>query len=263
MGNGWMSAQSLLLQQKPRYQELVAKTEKEKPQSAFAGPADRRATVFGVDSAEDTGLGIKPFTLLLTSLLILAIGLSIASVARGSSPAKHCDAVGLSGEHDEWALLEYEVDSSGIRLEDLSLEGSSTWDYGDRLKTCATNGKTHLPRNGLGTHTLFRYRPSSDLTEEKGRRLDFRPPRALANSHRPLDGNLALRLEIDSHGDIRLPEILFASDSDLGALVLDHLRESLRVTHTGRPATSRVDIVYLRFHEGDLVAFSQLHYSRD
>ena len=55
-------------------------------------------------------------------------------------------------------------------------------------------------------------------------------------------------------------ELLFASNLDLGALVLDHFQDSVSVVAEGAPG-AKVDIVYFRFENGQVVTFSQLHYA--
>lgn len=259
MGIGWMTAQGYLLQRDTASTQLASSPDETRP-TTLAGPAERRHAILGGSSDTASTQAVRPANWWLATLLGLALGLSIAALAHGSGLDTDCDAAGLTGRYDEWAVLEYEVEPAGIRLEDLSLEGSSTWNYGSRLRQCAAAGKTPLPRKGLGTHTLFRFRPARYLDEDKRRLLDFHPSGALTQARHRLDGNLALKLEFDAHGEIRPPELLFASDPELGALVIDHLPESLKIVQAGPEAETRIDVLYLRFRQGDLVNFSQLHY---
>ena len=178
----------------------------------------------------------------------------------GYLSASGCAALEHSGPVDEWALLEYQVGPLGVDTRALELEHSSSTEYGERLRECAVSGRADLPRDGFGHHTLFRYRPSGQLTHlSSGRHISFEPSEALRELLRGLDGNLALRLEFGYDDTLRGRELLFSSDSELGSRVLDTVDSSVEVQSRG-PRGSYVDVLYLRFEGGHLVTFSQINY---
>lgn len=179
----------------------------------------------------------------------------------GTAWASSCDELTEARGQDDWALIEYQVGTLGIDTASLELEHASTADYADRLRECARSGQTSLPRDGFGRHTLFRYRPGNGLTElPGGRQLAFSPAGGLGEAVRGLDGNLALRFEIDAGGQILHRELLFASNPELGQRVLDFADDGFQVRSHGPAGSTFVDVVYLRFENGRPVAFSQLNY---
>ena len=207
---------------------------------------------------------IRSLGALALGLLVLADaseGREISGLDLGAPELGDCGGLERATSTDEWALLEYQVGPAGIDLDAMELGYSSSWTYGAGLRECAVAGHAGLPRRGEGLHTLFRYRPARSLEESRdGRRFEFRPSSDFRGSVRGLDGNLAVRIETDASGRTLTSELLFASNLDLGALVLDHFHDNVSVVAEGAPG-SKVDVVYFRFENGQVVTFSQLHYS--
>lgn len=173
-----------------------------------------------------------------------------------------CERLKQQRSHDQWAVLEYEIEAGTARMPDVELEASSDPDFADHLMYCVERQQTLLPRDGTGQHVLFRFQPASHLVEARDeRRLSFHSPKWLSRKLESdgYSGNLAIRMEMAPDGTIRSKEVLFSSDYELGQWVLDSLEESIKVESRGR-SSKYVDVLYLRFQSTGMTFFEQLHY---
>jgi hypothetical protein len=77
-----------------------------------------------------------------------------------------------------------------------------------------------------------------------------------------LSGDFALRLEVTREGQVLGKELLFSSDPKLGQMVRDSLEAGLEIVRPGTGPGPFVDILTLKFQNGELAVFGQTHHSK-
>ncbi len=204
----------------------------------------------------------RSWRLLAAALLLAGLG-APASQALTFDSTSFCDRVGHQIPVDRWALLEYDVSAAGSADLPVRIPYSSDPSYAQDLLQCANLGQGHLPADTAAAYNVFRFSPAVGQEKVEGRRLDFRMPGRLSQlSGVPLDGNLALKIEVNDQGMIRAKDVLFASDRRLGEMVLDQVDEGLQIQDAGETNGGVfVDILYMRFEAGRLVTLAQSHYT--
>lgn len=204
----------------------------------------------------------RSWRFLATGLLLAALGAPAAQALTFDSTS-FCDRVQHQIPVDRWALLEYDVSSAGNADLPVRIPYSSDPSYARDLLQCANLGQGQLPADTAAAYNVFRFSPAVGQEKVEGRRLDFRMPARLSQlSGVPLDGNLALKIEVTDHGMIRAKDVLFASDRRLGEMVLDQVDEGLQIQDSGDTEGGVVvDILYMRFEAGRLVTLAQSHYT--
>lgn len=199
----------------------------------------------------------------LTAGLLIALLSTAAAEAMTFDTTSFCDRVLHQIPVDRWALLEYDVSSAGNADLPVRIPYSSDPSYARDLLQCANLGQGKLPSDTAAAYNVFRFSPAVGQEKVEGRRLDFRMPGRLSQlSGVPLDGNLAIKIEVTDYGMIRAKDVLFASDRRLGEMVLGHVDEGLQIEKTGDAGVGvYVDVLYMRFEAGRLVTLAQSHYT--
>lgn len=188
-----------------------------------------------------------------------------ASIPSGKPSKDVCAALTRPGSEDHWYFVSTRIDANGVKSFHLPV-ASHDW-LSTALQECASHGwipkgwiPSGIPEFAKGMpiqSDFFDYIPSVDSVDVRGRLVRLSFPE-LAD----LSGDLAIRLEVTHEGQVLGKELLFSSDPKLGQLVLDSLEAGLEIVRSGSGPGPFVDILTLKFQNGELAVFGQTHHSK-
>ena len=171
-----------------------------------------------------------------------------------------CTQAQRASQEDHWYFVTYEVDESGVH--DLKIPFASEKSFAETLLSCAASD--WFPRNApqpmQGIPILradFSYMPSVGSRDVEGRLIRPRFP-----AYPGLSGDLALRVEMSPEGKMLAKNLLFSTDDQLGQQVLEDLEQALQVENPGKGSGPMIDILLLKFQNGELAIFGQSHHSK-
>jgi hypothetical protein len=203
-----------------------------------------------------------------------------------SYTAAACAALHKPGAEDHWYFAIYRLDAKGAQL--LIPFSSHPW-YTKALQGCASQGfirKGWIPDDADISKTLqaapklwiqpeipkdianqvqgflvesksFGYIPSADRIDVTGRLVRLELPRLDGRN-----GDLAIRLEVSSEGEVLDKKLLFSSDAELGRLVIENLESGFHVEKTGTGPGPFFDILSMQIQNGELAVLLQTHHSK-
>lgn len=204
--------------------------------------------------ADDTSCGFPP-----------PVQCSLREAPDGKFSKTACDALTKRGAEDRWYFLTYRVDAKGIQ--DFRITSTSHQWFTDALLACAAQGfipRGWVPRDapslaqGFVVQTdFFEYLRSADSLDVTGRLVMLSFP-TLGD----LSGDLAIRLKTSREGDVLEKKLLFSSNGELGRKVLEHFEAGLEIVKPGKGAGPFIDILTLKFQNGEMAVFLQTHHAK-